>query len=124
MPSMPKWMNNAVENLLSAKFRAVTVIKTEYITQNVKNVRFAADLHGVECLSGYAVAFRINEEDYRKYTPYNVTLKKDVSIFFSICMAIRPEVILQRHFPLINLIKCLCQGGKKFISGILPATWL
>lgn len=71
MPSMPKWINNAVESLLSSKFREVEVIATEYITESVKNVRFTADLHGLEFLPGYAVAFRVNEQDYRNYTPYN-----------------------------------------------------
>ncbi len=68
---MPKWMNNAMESLLSSKFREVEVVETEYINENVKKVRFAADLHGLEFLPGYAVAFRVNEQDYRNYTPYN-----------------------------------------------------
>ncbi|HEY0298443.1 MAG TPA: FAD-binding oxidoreductase [Arachidicoccus sp.] len=71
MPSMPKWMNNAVENLLSSKFREVSVLETEPICKNLKRVKFSADLHGLEYFPGYAVSFRVNNTDYRNYTPYN-----------------------------------------------------
>ncbi|ANI88492.1 hypothetical protein A9P82_03770 [Arachidicoccus ginsenosidimutans] len=71
MPSMPKWMNNAVENLLSSKFRDVSVTETEYISENIKRVKFSGNLHGLEYAPGYAVSFRVNDTDYRNYTPYN-----------------------------------------------------
>lgn len=73
MPSVPKWLNDTLEEsiLFSKYFREITVTETEYISDNLIKIKFSGNLFGLKYEAGYSVEFRVNETDYRRYTPYN-----------------------------------------------------
>jgi len=83
MPRMPKWMGDAVENLMASKFLTVTVTQTEYLSRGLKRVCFAGDLSKIDCAAGYAVTFRVSALDHRDYTPAAFT-KDTCEIIFHI----------------------------------------
>lgn len=69
MPTMPKWMGDAFESLLSGVFLYVTVTEVTMLSAAVKRVRFQGDLSKVNFVPGHAVAFRVSDRDHRNYTP-------------------------------------------------------
>ncbi|QIY89359.1 siderophore-interacting protein [Chryseobacterium gallinarum] len=71
MPSLPKWINDTVENIWSSKFKECTVIHIENITNNLRRIRFAGDLQDIHVEPAYAIGIRINERDFRNYSPFN-----------------------------------------------------
>lgn len=72
MPSMPKWLNDTMENIFASKYiRETTVIETENISDHLRRIKFSGNLLGLEYKPGYSIEFRVNDTDYRKYTPYN-----------------------------------------------------
>ncbi|WP_426479400.1 siderophore-interacting protein [Chryseobacterium sp. CBSDS_008] len=71
MPSLPKWINDTVENVWSSKFKDCTVIHIEKITDSLRLIRFATDLQDVPYEPGYAIGIRINDRDFRNYSPFN-----------------------------------------------------
>ncbi|WP_347219725.1 FAD-binding oxidoreductase [Chryseobacterium sp.] len=71
MPSLPKWINDTVENILSSKFKECTVTDIESVTVDLRRIRFSADLQEVEFEPAYAIGIRINDRDYRNYSPFN-----------------------------------------------------
>ncbi|MBK1897334.1 FAD-binding oxidoreductase [Chryseobacterium paridis] len=71
MPSLPKWINDTVESMMSSKFKDCTIISTENISNNLRRIRFEADLNGVEFAPTYAIGIRINDRDFRNYSPFN-----------------------------------------------------
>lgn len=83
MPRVPKWMGDAIENLMASKFLPVTVTQVEYLSPEVKRVCFAGDLSRIDCFPGYAVSFRVSALDHRDYTPVVFT-KETCEIIFHI----------------------------------------
>lgn len=71
MPSLPKWINDTVENVWSSKFKECTVISTEMISHNLRRIRFATDLKDVHFEPAYAIGIRINDRDFRNYSPFH-----------------------------------------------------
>lgn len=71
MPSLPKWINDTLENVMSSKFQECTVIHTETVSDDLRLIRFAADLRDVHFEPAYAIGIRVNERDYRNYSPFN-----------------------------------------------------
>lgn len=100
MPSLPKWINDTVENVLSSKFKECTVISIEPVAQNLRHIRFSADLQDVEFEPAYAIGIRINERDYRNYSPFN--FNKDSGTF---------DVIFHMHDP--------TAAGSHFINSLI-----
>ncbi|MDH6250316.1 NADPH-dependent ferric siderophore reductase [Chryseobacterium sp. H1D6B] len=76
MPSLPKWINDTVESVLSSKFKDCTITKTENISDSLRLVRFKTDLRGVDFAPTYAIGIRINERDFRNYSPFNFDQEK------------------------------------------------
>lgn len=76
MSSLPKWINDAVENLLPSKFKDCTIIKTIHITNDLKQITFETDLSDVYFEPAYAVGFRINDRDFRNYSPFHFDKEK------------------------------------------------
>lgn len=76
MPSLPKWINDTLENVMSSKFKECTVIHTEAVSKDLRLIRFAADLHDVYFEPAYAIGIRANERDYRNYSPFNFNKHK------------------------------------------------
>ncbi len=71
MPSLPKWINDTVENVWSSKFKECTVSHIEKITDDLCRIRFETDLQDVQYEPAYAIAIRINDRDFRNYSPFN-----------------------------------------------------
>lgn len=62
-------MGDALENLMASKFLTVKVTEVEYLSREVKRVRFEGDLSKADFHMGYAVSFRVSALDHRDYTP-------------------------------------------------------
>jgi len=71
MPSLPKWMNDTLENVMSSKFKECTVIHTEAVSEDLRLIRFSSDLSDVHFEPAYAIGIRVSEKDYRNYSPFN-----------------------------------------------------
>jgi NADPH-dependent ferric siderophore reductase len=71
MPSMPKWLNDSVENIFSNYIRETTITEIQNISESLKRIKFSSNLLGLEYKAGYSIEFRVNDTDYRRYTPYN-----------------------------------------------------
>jgi NADPH-dependent ferric siderophore reductase len=69
MPQLPKWVGDLVENAFSSKFRTLTVTEIAYPHRQLKRIRFTGDLSGVAFKTGQAVLLRIDDQNYRNYTP-------------------------------------------------------
>jgi len=69
MPRISKWLGDAIETVLATKYLTVTVKSTEHLTPGVRKVSFEGDFSSVNFQIGYAVSFRVNENDHRNYTP-------------------------------------------------------
>ncbi|MDQ0782450.1 NADPH-dependent ferric siderophore reductase [Chryseobacterium sp. W4I1] len=71
MPSLPKWMNDTLENVMSSKFKECTVIHTEAVSEDLRLIRFSSDLSDVHFEPAYAIGIRVSEKDYRNYSPFS-----------------------------------------------------
>ncbi|WP_153394101.1 siderophore-interacting protein [Chryseobacterium vaccae] len=71
MPSLPKWINDTVENVWSSKFKECTVTHIESVSENLRRLRFSTDLINVDFEPAYAIGIRVNERDFRNYSLLN-----------------------------------------------------
>ncbi|MBO9690266.1 siderophore-interacting protein [Chryseobacterium sp.] len=71
MPSLPKWINDTVENVWSSKFKDCTVTHIESITSDLRRIYFEADLQDVQFEPAYAIGIRVSDRDFRNYSPFN-----------------------------------------------------
>lgn len=60
-----------MESVLPSKFKDCTIINTEDISNTLRRIRFETDLTGVDFSPTYAIGIRINERDFRNYSPFN-----------------------------------------------------
>lgn len=68
MPKVAKWLGDAMDSLLGSKMPSMKVIHTEWITPNIKRIRFQGAIGGMDFQLGYAVVIRVSETEYRNYT--------------------------------------------------------
>lgn len=71
MPSLPKWINDTVENVWSSKFKECTVTSIESVSENLLRLLFSTDLKNIDFEPGYAIGIRVNERDFRNYSPFS-----------------------------------------------------
>lgn len=76
MSSLPKWFNDAVENVLSSKFKDCTITETENISTHIRRIRFQGDLAGLDFAPTFAIGIRINDRDFRNYSPFHFDKEK------------------------------------------------
>ena len=69
MPKLPKWIGDFMESSFVNKFCNVRVIYTEYLNVNIKRIRFEGDFSNIKFREGQAIIFRINDNEFRNYTP-------------------------------------------------------
>lgn len=71
MPSVPKWMANAMEALFNGSYLPVTVSKTQMLTPHFKQVRFEGNLQKAkkQFIPGNIIEFRVSDTQFRHYTP-------------------------------------------------------
>ncbi|MEO0731610.1 MAG: siderophore-interacting protein [Bacteroidota bacterium] len=69
MPKLPKWLANSVEALLPSQFHPVTVTEVEYLTEDLKRIRFEGNLQKTAFVPGQVIEFRVTDTEFRHYTP-------------------------------------------------------
>lgn len=70
MPKVAKWIGDAVEGLMKTKFPMMKVVDKVYVTPHFIKVKFYGDIADMDFQPGYAVAIRVNDTEFRNYTPY------------------------------------------------------
>nr|WP_315034195.1 siderophore-interacting protein [uncultured Chryseobacterium sp.] len=117
MPSLPKWINDTVENVWSSKFKDCTVINIENITNDLCKIRFEADLEDVQFEPAYAIGIRINERDFRNYSPFNFNREAGT---FEVVFHVHDETAVGSNFvtrlSIGDSIKILMPRGKRFFE--------
>ena len=69
MPRISKWLGDTIETVFATKYLTIEVESTKYLTPGVKKISFKGDFSSTNFQIGYAVSFRVNENDHRNYTP-------------------------------------------------------
>lgn len=69
MPQIPKWIGDTMETVLSSKIPLVTVTQIKYIHPQLKFIRFEGNFDNIGFRAGQAVAIRVDDRNYRNYTP-------------------------------------------------------
>jgi NAD(P)H-flavin reductase len=69
MPRVPKWVADAMESVFSGQIRKVEVTEISYLNPYLKKITFKGDFANVKFKSGQAIAIRVNETNFRNYTP-------------------------------------------------------
>lgn len=117
MPSLPKWINDTVENVWSSKFKDCTVIHIENITADLKKIRFESDLQDVQFEPAYAIGIRINDRDFRNYSPFN--FKREAGTF-EVLFHVHDDTAAGSNFVTRlsqgDSIKILMPRGKRFFE--------
>lgn len=68
MPTIPKWINDALEKVVPSMIRIVKVTDIVYLTPNTKRIRLQGDFSDLEFNPGFDLSFRVNATDLRHYT--------------------------------------------------------
>ncbi|BAP32696.1 putative iron transport/utilization protein [Chryseobacterium sp. StRB126] len=117
MPSLPKWINDTVENVWSSKFKDCKVIHIETIPGNLRLVRFETNLQDIQYEPAYAIGIRINDRDFRNYSPFN--FKREAGTFevlFHIHDHLAAGSRFATHLSVGDSIKILIPRGKRFFE--------
>lgn len=69
MPKVPKWVADVLENVFSGFNRKVIVAEINHLHPFIKTIKFRGDLSGVNFKPGQAISIRVNETNFRNYTP-------------------------------------------------------
>jgi NADPH-dependent ferric siderophore reductase len=69
MPRVPKWIADAMENVFSGQQRRVTIIEVAYLNPYLKKITFKGSFSDFRFKFGQAIAIRVNETNFRNYTP-------------------------------------------------------
>lgn len=117
MPSLPKWINDTVENVWSSKFKECIVTHIEHITPDLRKIRFETDLQDVQFEPAYAIGIRINERDFRNYSPFNFDKEAGT---FEVVFHVHDDTAVGSHFvtrlSMGDSIKILMPRGKRFFE--------
>lgn len=68
MPHLPKWMADAMESLLPSKFFDAEVTATTFISPEILQISFLADIREMEFHPGWALILRAGPNELRHYT--------------------------------------------------------
>jgi NADPH-dependent ferric siderophore reductase len=69
MPRVPKWVADAMESVLSSQIRKVVVSEIISLNPYLRKVTFKGNFTNVKFKTGQAIAMRVDETNYRNYTP-------------------------------------------------------
>ncbi|SDJ16574.1 siderophore-interacting protein [Chryseobacterium jejuense] len=117
MPSLPKWINDTVENVWSSKFKDCKVIHIETISGNLRLVRFETDLLDIQYEPAYAIGIRINDRDFRNYSPFNFNREAGTfDVLFHIHDHSAVGSRFASHLSVGDSIKILIPRGKRFFE--------
>ncbi|NIF04617.1 iron transporter [Chryseobacterium sp. Tr-659] len=117
MPSLPKWINDTVENVWSSKFKDCIITQIEPITSDLTRIRFSSDLWDVPYEPAYAIGIRINDRDFRNYSPFNFNKEAGT---FDVLFHLHDISAAGNHFvtrlSVDDSIKILMPRGKRFFD--------
>ena len=86
MPKLPKWMADAMQSLFSGMYHPVKVTEIKDIASRLRKVRFEGDFSKLkkEFVPGNVIEFRINDTEFRHYTPSYFNRKENICevVFF------------------------------------------
>jgi hypothetical protein len=117
MPSLPKWINDTVENVWSSKFKDCKIIHIESISGNLRLIRFETDLQDIQYEPGYAIGIRINDRDFRNYSPFNFNREAGTfEVLFHIHDDSAVGSCFAAHLSVGDSIKILIPRGKRFFE--------
>lgn len=117
MPSLPKWINDTVENVWSSKFKDCTITHIKTVSQNLRLVRFETDLKDVQFEPAYAIGIRVNERDFRNYSPFNFNQETGTfEVLFHIHDDSAVGSCFAAHLSVGESIKILMPRGKRFFE--------
>ncbi|MCD0490507.1 siderophore-interacting protein [Pedobacter sp. MC2016-14] len=68
MPRAPKWVGDALINILGSKYPIVKVNAVQSLHKELKNIVFEGDFEKMPFEISHAVAFRVSDRDFRNYT--------------------------------------------------------
>ena len=114
MPNLPKWVADQMENILSSKYLNVEVIETIMYSEEIKKVRFSAELSHIDFYPGSSIVFRVSDRELRHYTPSVFDRKAG---FFEIIFHLHgngPGSDLAKRLLPGDRLKVSVPGGKKF----------
>lgn len=69
MPKVPKWVADAMESVFSGLNRKVIVSEIIYLNPFLKKIVFKGDLQSVKFKTGQAIVIRVDDTNFRNYTP-------------------------------------------------------
>lgn len=69
MPTVPKWVADAMESVFSGKSRKAVVSDIVYLNPFIKKITFKGDITNTRFKVGWAVFIRVDDTNYRNYTP-------------------------------------------------------
>lgn len=70
MPRMPKWLADFSEQAFKGAYKQTVITEIEYYAPKLKRVRYQGDaLRTVQWKPAQEVEFRVNDTEYRHYTP-------------------------------------------------------
>ncbi len=69
MPKVPKWVADALESVFSGFNRKVKIENISYLHPFIKVIKFSGDLSGIKFKPGQAISIRVDETNFRNYTP-------------------------------------------------------
>ncbi|MFT3823913.1 MAG: siderophore-interacting protein [Chitinophagaceae bacterium] len=78
MPSIPKWLGDTMETVFSNFLHPVEVTNITSLHPRLKKVRFEGDLSRATFTAGNVVQFRVNNNDYRHFTPCLLDKEKGI----------------------------------------------
>ncbi|WP_353146562.1 FAD-binding oxidoreductase [Chryseobacterium sp.] len=117
MPSLPKWINDTVENVWSSKFKECTVSHIETITNDLQRIRFAGDLQDIHFEPAYAIGIRINDRDFRNYSPFNFNKAEGTfDVLFHLHDTASAGIHFVKGLSVGDSIKILMPRGKRFFE--------
>lgn len=114
MPSIPKWINDGLESLLSSKFPLVEVTDTEYLSSTVKKIYLKGTFNRLDFQIGSYIEFRVNDTEYRRYMVSYGNSEKGIA-----------EIIAHLHGegPAVKYMHDLKTGDKAIIIPPRGSKW-
>jgi len=78
MPTVPKWINDALEQIAPSMLRIIKVVDVYYISPNLKKISIQGDFSTLNFSPGFTISFRVNATDLRHYTVSYGDNQKDI----------------------------------------------
>lgn len=109
---MPKWMADASEKFFGKYVHPVKVTDITFLHKDLKKVRFEGDLSDTDFTPGNVIEFRVNDRDFRHYTPSFYHSEKGVCEVVFYLHGKGPGNLWAENLKEGDRVKLLGPGGK------------